>query len=359
MLGLLVIGFTSLMIYTLVKNALFGKQLNAEDIYHGTTELIIPITHRSEFYLEPWLKALSGFQPAHVRIHILIDGHHPSMDAWNELSQKLPNVELHSFLSRPEGVAAVPWMLEKVSSRIRAQVVIIGDAELVPTAFAFSSLGKLVSEKNRPYFTMPQTTKLNLVGESVALINPTLAFASIFGFRKFRRKMSYPLMSSAQGWMGMPIKVFQELNFATMKQESWKQALAFQWEESKVEFHLAFGERQLLRHYNEDFKSHVQQMKTYWSELWDHSDRNGFWIFVFALFVWSFPVLCFFSHPFWSFASFSLLILYRFFSKIVFQESWGAIALHPFACLMWIGTLLWWAIDGAKTKYGSGTPKRF
>ncbi len=357
MLGLLVIGFTVLMIYTLVKNALFGKQLSADDLYTGSTDLIIPITYRSEFYLEPWIKALGTFQSGQVRIHLLIDGHHPSMTAWHELSQKLPNVELHTFLSRPEGTPAVAWMLEKVAPHIRGEVVIIGDAELVPTAQAFSSLSKLILDKDRPYFVMPQTAKLNLVGESLALLNPTLALASVFGFKKYRRKMTFPLLSVAQGWMGMPLKTFQNLNFAGITQESWKQALTKKWEEVNVDFHLAFGERQLLRFYPEDLKVQIFQMKSYWGDLWNQPDKNGFWLFLVALFIWSFPLLCFFSHPFWSLASFTLLILYRFFSKIVFQESWGAIALHPLACIGWIGTLVWWTIDGAKTKYGSGTQR--
>src|SRR5690348_17076502 len=110
MLGLLALGLTVVMIYTLVKNAIVGSQLSSEDKYSGTIELIIPISFRSEFYLEPWIQNLSSFQNlnGHVRIHILIDGHHPAINAWQELHQKLPYVELHSYLMRPLGREAVP-----------------------------------------------------------------------------------------------------------------------------------------------------------------------------------------------------------------------------------------------------------
>jgi len=355
MLGLVALGLTVFMIYTLVKNALVGKQLSSDDTYTGTVELIIPITARSEFYLEPWMKALESFKstPANLKIHILIDGHHPSMAVWQELSTRLPCVELNSFLMRPSDTEAIPWMIEQISSKIKSSVVIIGDAELVPTEHAFASLSKLVSEKQKPCFALPQTAKLNPLGEAVAVLNPTLALASVFGFRKIRRNLSHPLMSIALGWMAMPLQTFQELNFSKITSRSWKQAMANQWDKKGETFILAFGEKHLLRYYPDDFKTQVFLLKEYWSELWNYADRAGLWLFLVALFLWSFPLICFFTHPFWSIASFFLLVLYRFFSKIVFQESWITIPLHPVGCLVWLGTLVWWIVTGLKTRYGS------
>lgn len=354
MLGLIVIGLTLVMICTLVKNALVGKQLDAEHTYQGTIELIIPITTGSEFYLEPWIRALNHFQklPGHLKIHILIDGHHPAMTAWQELHQKLPNVELHSFLNRPDAAPAAPWMIQQISPRITGKVVIIGDAELVPTEHAFISLASYVELKGRSFFVLPQTARSNYLGEAIAQLNPTLALASVFGFKKFRKNVSHPMMSIAQGWMGMTLETFKAINFNDNTIHSWKLALARQWEEQGKVFALAFGERHLSRHYPEDFKVQIIQMKGYWNDIWENGDRTGFWLYLVSLGIWAFPVLCFFSHPFWSFASFLLLCLYRFFSKIVFQESWGSIFLHPVSSMVWVATFLWWGITGMKSRYG-------
>lgn len=353
MLGLLALGLTVVMIYTLVKNALVGTQLSSKDTFSGTLELIIPITSRSEFYLEPWMKNLTHFQtlPGHVKIHILIDGHHPSVNAWQELHQKLPNVELHSFLMKPPSRESIPWMLEQMASKIKGDVVIIGDAELVPTEHAFISLARLVADKQKAYFVLPQTHKQNILGEAIACINPTLALASIFGFRRIRRNVSHPLVSIAQGWMGMPANMFKDFDWSRVNIPSWKEALAKGWDMENKTYILAFGEKHLLRYYPEDVKIQVLQLKTYWEELWLKGERTGLVLFLIVLFIWSFPILCFFTHPFWSLGSLILLLIFRLFTKIVFQESLAALFLHPIGCLIWIGTFGWWGIEHLKNKY--------
>jgi len=350
MLGLVAFVLTSLMIYTLVKNALVGIQLNAHDEYTGTIELIIPITSHSEFYLEPWLKNLSSFNSfgGHLKIHILVDGHHPSANAWQVLHEQLPFIEIHSFLLRPLGREAVPWMLEQIAPQIKGDVVIIGDPELVPTVHAFKSLGHLVSNRQKAFFVLPQTHKQNILGESIAVINPTLALASIFGFRRIRRNVSHPLVSIAQGWMGMPLSTFRSFDFHRINIPSWKEALAKGWDMENKTYILAFGEKHLLRYYPENLKVHLNQLKRFWGELWTKGERTGLFLYLAALLIWLFPLLFFFSHPFWAIAGLMLLILFRFFSKIIFQDSWGAMVLHFVGCLIWLGTFIWWATTGLK-----------
>lgn len=353
MLGLVALGLTVVMIYTLVKNALIGTQLSSSDTFTGKIELIIPITSRSEFYLEPWMKNLSQFNlNDQVKIHILIDGHHPAVNAWQELQAKLPYVELHSFVTRPPGREGVPWMLEQIAPKITSEIVIIGDAELVPTEHAFISLGKLVDKKQKAYFVLPQTNRQNILGEAIASINPTLALASVFGFRKIRRNISHPLVSIAQGWMGMPLSLFQEFNWSKVNIPSWKEALAKGWDLENKSYILAFGEKHLLRYYPEEVMIQTAQMKTYWEELWLKGERTGLWLYLICLGIWSFPIFSIFTHPFWSLASIMLLVLFRFFTKIVFQESWTAMALHPVAVLVWLWTFVSWVIKTLKLKYG-------
>ena len=358
MLGLLALGLTVVMIFTLVRNALIGTQLSSKEQFSGTIELILPITSGTEFYLDPWIENLSHIKTLgdHLRIHILVDGHHPHLDAWQNLHGQFPFVEIHTFLLKPTSRQAVPWMIEQLAPQINADIVIIGDAELVPSQHAFISLGKLISEKQKVYFALPQTHKKTILGEAIASINPTLALVSFFGFRKFRRNISHPLLSIAQGWMGMPLSVFKQFDFSKVSTSSWKEALAKGWEIENKTYILAFAEKHLLRYYPENFKEQTFQIRSYWEELWQKGERTGVSLYLASLLIWSFPILCFITHPFWSLASIVLLILYRFFTKIVFQESWRVIVLHPIACAIWIGTFIWWAFTGLKTRYGSQRP---
>jgi hypothetical protein len=213
MLGLLALGLTSIMIYTLVKNALLGKQLAKDDHFNGTVELIIPVAPNSEFFPEAW----GEIHTQQLKVHILIDGHHPSLNAWMELKTKMPYLEIHSFPMRPTHVEAIPWMLDQIAPKIQGEVVIIGDSELVPTEHAFLSIAKNVTDKERSYFVVPQTAKFNVLGEAISVLNPTLAFASFFGFRKWQRNLTHPLLSISQGWMAMTLKTFKELDFKTVR----------------------------------------------------------------------------------------------------------------------------------------------
>jgi hypothetical protein len=350
MLGLIVMGLLAFMIFTLIRNALLGVQLSDKETYTGTVELIIPLTARSEFYLGPWLANLENLRSlsGRLKVHVLIDGHHPSITAWEEVQPRVPFLELHTFTIRPEAGHPVAWMIKQVADQISGDVVIIGDAELVGSEACFVALSRLIQEKQCPYIVLPQTAKLSTLGEAIATVNPTLAMASVFGFRRLRKNLAHPLLSIAQVWIGMPRAEFQKLDLTRSSSPSWKQALAEHWDREVIFYHLAFGEKFLMRHYPTDLNSQISQLHTYWEELWATGDRAGLWRYIGTLFIWSFPLFFFYSHPFWSIASMGLLVIYRFFSKVVFQESWRAVFLHLAGCVIWVATLVLWGVRELK-----------
>jgi hypothetical protein len=358
MIGLFSFGLIIFMIYTLVKNALVGVQLNAKDSFEGSIELIIPITPRSEFHLEAWLKSLQEFRILNhrLKIHLLIDGHHPVITAWEELHQKLPLVELHTFPLRPENSSPAAWMISQVASKIQSDVVILGDPEITPSEGALLSIAYHVLSKNTPLLALPQTYRGPRLGEAIAALNPTLTFASVFGFKRYRRNLSHPLLSLSQAWLGMGQRTFKDLHFDRHFKPSWKQSICEQWDRGGMTFHLGFGEKLLQRNYPDHFMLQLHQMKTYWDELWTKGERTGLWIYLVCLFIWSFPIFFFTSKPFWSLLMIFLLAVYRFFTKVVFQERWSAIFLHPVSILVWVGTFFWWAFEGLRHRYRNPGP---
>ncbi len=355
MLGFVAIGLTIMMVFTLVKNALKGKQLSAEDVFSGTVELLIPVTTHSNFHFAPWREALSDFKTmsGRLKIHILIDGHNPKIDQWNNLKSLFPFIEIQCFLMRPQDIDPASWMIDQMVSKVRSDVIIIGDPEIAASEVAFVSTAKIVSEKNEPYFILPQTAKLNPVNEAIAALNPTLSLTSVFGFRKFRKAISHPLMSLAQGWMAMPLNIFQEIKLQGPGFPSWKQSMSRQWDTLNKSYHLAFGEKHLKRFYETDLKLQFESLTKDWEFYWKECDRTGFWLYLVTIILWSFPIIFFYFNPFASILSAVLLILYRFFTKIVFQESWSALFLHFVGCLALLGSFGIWAFLGLKSKYKS------
>lgn len=353
MLGLLVLGLTAIMIYTLVKNALVGKQLSQADSTTHTIAMIVPVTAQSELNLAAWSESIHGSQFGHgqVKIHILIDGHNHDLNQWQSLQTTMPYIEIHSLSMRPDHAPAIPWMIDQIAPRITADVVIIADSELVPTQHAFFSIADTVLTKKRPYFVVPQTAKTNLLGEAIAVINPTLAFTSFFGMKKWRRNITHPLIGISQGWMAMELATFKEIDFKAARLSNWKEFISRQWEEKKVSYFLAFGEKHLIRFYPANATAHMLKLKAFWEELWEMKTKAPFVFYSISMFIWAFPILCFITHPFQALASFFLLVLYRFFSKIVFQESWGSIVLHFVGSAFWIGALGWFASDKIRAKY--------
>ncbi len=349
--GLMALGLILVMVITLVKNALLGKQLSKEDTFFSPIDVIIPFTAKSFCPIEAWKNSIIELQKAlpQVRIHVLFDGPNNFLNPWEDIKSQSNNVEIHNFPMRPSHVEPVSWMLDQLSSKIQGQVVIIGDPEVVPQSPAFSSIAKNVTEKKRNYFVLPQTAKQSILTEALSVLSPNLVLISFLGFQKWNRYLTHPLLGLSQGWIALGLKDFQEIDFKSVRLSNWKEALSRQWSTEKKKYYLAFGEKFLVRHYPETTRELYLKMKNDWKDLWLKRDRSGFWTYIGAVILWSYPLLCL-THPIWFMTSFSLLVLFRFFSKIVFQESWKAVLLHPLACVALIGSFFWFLYEKATGK---------
>jgi hypothetical protein len=347
MLGILVLCSTLFITFSLVKNALFGKQVSS-DSFTGTIDVIVPVSGTDTFHPEQWSRALLDLRSPFVKIYILIDGHHPFIEQLNNFAAQFTFVEIHSFLTRPENTEATTWMISQISHRLSSEVVVIADPELIPSGTIFHSIAKMTKEKDRVYLTLPQTGKSKVVNEAIATLHPNLIFASLFGMQKYRFTLTLPIISLTRMWIAMPLQTFKELPSQNLRGQ-FKESFYQHWFDEKKAVSLAFGEKHLLRDYPIVIEEQLKEFRDFWSHLWNLHSRKSFAIMVYTLVVWSFPLICF-AHPFWAMGSIFLLVLYRFFSKIVFQESWTAAILHPLATIIsWAG-LFWWIYEQAGPK---------
>lgn len=352
-IGLPILFFVIFMIYTLIKNALVSAQLSPRDRFNGKIDLIIPMTENSLFFQNAWLEQLSSkdWPESSFKIHLLFtDSFSKDSKDWLELKENLPFIHIHQMNERPLGKEAVPWMLSQIKDSINGDVVILGDSEVVPTLQAFYSAGNLITEQKKSYFIFPQNYRYSIIQESLTSLNTNLALLSLFGFKRLRRSFSHPLFSLAKGWMCMPSQIFHEMDWKSVNFPNWKECLMKTWDLKNKTFQIAFGEKQLSLHSPKSIENLVISMKENWNNLWSQSDRVTLGLFAMILYIWAYPMLSLFSSPFFAIMIGLLLLIYRIVSKIIFQESWPAIILHPISSLVWPATLVWWAAEALINK---------
>jgi hypothetical protein len=353
MLGIFAFVLIGYMIVTLIRNALSSKQLDPLDTFEGTITLLVPVSKLSPSLPEAWLEALKEFRqvPGKLTIKFLIDGLHPEQENWSALAQRLPYVEAQLFPLRPSEMDPIPWMLHQAAQNVESDVVIIGDADLIPTEFAFASLAKFVTSSNLPHLVLPQTSRRSTLGEAIMALNPGLALASITPFRKKGIKIAHPLTYLASYWLGLPLTIFKDLKFESISSDAWKPEVLEALEKNKKWPRLVFGEKQLKLDYPADIGELLQCQERFWSESWHRStDKTAFGLFVLVLLLWSIPIIFWFTSPLWAIASLMLLMGYRFFGKIVFQDSWTAYLLHPIGCGVQVYTLARFLISNWKQR---------
>lgn len=354
MIGLAALGLTVVMIYNLVKNALTGTQLSEGDEFPGYVDVIIPVSQNSQLYFDAWEEALKGYKVSgYTRIHFLIDGHNPQLEAWERLRLTYSHIEIHNFLMRPIEMNPVPWMIGQISSKLKGEIIVIGDSESAATETAFRSIAANIAKHKCTYFVIPQTAKLNTLNEAINVLNPTLALTSIFGFHKFSKNFSHPLIGLSDGWFAMDLATFQSLDLSKVFELNWKEGISRQLDSSNRNLKLAFGEKFIKRFYPVSTEEQKQKIIAFWPKLWSAPDHTGAMLFILTLFLWSFPFIFFMTNPIWSIAGLGLLLIYRFFTKIVYQESWTAVFLHPVAVFIYLASLANWIFMSLKARFST------
>ena len=334
------------MIYTIVKNALVGKQLSSSLSHSPSLSMIIPIQNEDPFYHLAWADFFKETQSfSDLDFIFMASPDHAEYPRLEEFLKDYPRTMLVS------ASGGLPSALEELKKQSMKETVVIADPQVIARKELLSSLEDLALTQDQPYFVLPQISKQTVLGEAVESVAPNLSLVSIFGFRKFRKNISHPLLSLSKGWLCLNKKIFLETPFHRISHPSLKLSLAELWEEKEISYGLAFGEKNLLCLYPRILMDQLLSQKQSWERLWKTGERSGFALYLLSLFIWSFPILCFFTHPYWSVASFLLLSLYRFFSKIVFQTSLRATFLHPIACSVWLVSLGWWLVEEIRKKY--------
>jgi hypothetical protein len=331
------------MIFTLVKNAIIGVQLGPKDEYHESLEIILPITGTDYFYAEEWIKRIKTFhlfKQNNLRIHFLMDKHNPQTHILQGLEKDISFIEVHTFTILPENIQIVPWMISQISDQIKGKNVIVGDAEIIPTEEGLRSMAYNCDKHERPLLVLPQMARTHFAGEALESLSPSLALISFLTLSRRAKAYFYPLLEISNCWIIMKLEVFKDISWEKQNLPQWKHCVTHSWETKNIPLKLAFGEKHLTKYYPTPFKEHVNKLFKSTEALWELKNKNGLFLFLIFQFLWFIPIGFLGVYPLWTILGLFLLVLYRFFTKIIFQESWISVALHPISNFLHLVALL-------------------
>ncbi len=334
----------SWMIFTIVKNAIIAIQLNPKDHYKDSLELIVPILPEDYFNPEIWKKSFLEFQQLNVnnfRIHFLIEKHHSQSNELENLQKTFPFIEIHFFTTGPENIDAAPWMISQIKDQIKGKFVLLGDPDVIPSEKGLISIAYNLEKFERPLIVLPQVSQQNPIGEALESLGPGVALISLVTIKRKAKYFFYGLIGLSKSWLGMSLSQFKEITWQNHKNFSWKDYLYKHWEYSEAKLKLAFGEKFLIKHYPENYQLHLKSIFKYYQFLWTKGDRNTLFLYFMFQFIWFIPLALFWVYPLWTVAGLILILFYRFFTKIIFQESWISVCMHPISnCLHFVGLSL-------------------
>jgi hypothetical protein len=344
MTGLMPIGLILTMIYNLVNNALRGLQIKNGE-FTGTIDYLIPYYPHHHIPFEQWEQILQHSLDAKINVnfHFISAGHHEQTHNLENLQKKFSNIKVHVFMASQEDEILSTWMIENIRQHINAEIVFIADINLVPDESVLLNSSQNLKSGQSAQIIFPQTSKQNFIGDSLAQLSPGLCYISLFGRGQLRKNLSQHLIGLTQLCICMTKTQFQDLPWNKFSAVTWKEAILNTWNLQNTHFNVAFGEKHLKTYYPNLFKQHFVYMRTTWKKYWNHNNRIGLIIFIFIHLAWSLPLLSFLTHPFWALGSLLLIMMYRLFTKIIFQESWISVILHPFSSICW---LVAFAIEG-------------
>lgn len=325
MIGFIFLLLAARQIYIIIKNGLTARQIKEASTGEG---VLVLIEVKNSDFLEPsYLSHLESIKEPH-KLYMMAPLDHPQILEFSNRS-----LQLKTFNPEIESVVDV---INNVCLSEDAASVLVSDSNIIFNSEGLFGLEKQLKDSKGPFCIIPQVHSSNLTVDCLYTLNPNLALISLFSFKRLTRSLKHPLLNATQLSFA-----FRKQDFETFMDDAfWKSSLLYSFRARAIGVKLCFGEKFFSVLLTPDLNSLWQKMGKVWQETFKTQNYSTLSLLIQTL-IWSFPALFFKSHPFYALLILFLLLIYRIFTVIIFQENVISILIHPFAGLMWLGSFLW------------------
>lgn len=337
MLGLITLGLMLVMIYGLVSLAVKGKVANTH-APKSNAKFSVCMILKDQHALTPLqlqhnLEIISRFPQADFLL--MVQGVEAEVHAYEEMQKRFPALKVYMVPNHPPVASVSGWMMQELLKLAQGDYIILLHSQLdLDENMIESALNESI-HNNKAVYGLAQIKRDFFLAESVFALTPQLLIASLKIPQKWKNSIRLSALTDFTNYFLLlsrtQLKSMGDLDLSS------KGAISTLWQElsNKDELKFMYGERHLARRVPPTRSLIHFEVRQLWTRLLGAKDKTSLILFILALLIWSFPWMFAITHPYWALVGFFLLGIYRFFTKIVFQESWPNIILHPVACVFW------------------------
>lgn len=320
MIGFIFLLLSTRQIYIIIKNGLTSRQIKKASSGQGS--LVLIMIKNSDFIDLDFLQQLALIRSPHQPT-LIIPMDHPQILQLAEQS-----IAVVSYDSSTQSAVT---MINQLCGKSELESIFVCDFNIVFENDGLFGLEKILVENNGPFCIIPQVHSNNMTIDCLYTLNPNLALISLFSFKRLTRALRRPLLEVSE--LGL---AFRKTDFKDFPEnQEWKSSLFHGFHTRALGIKLCFGEKFFSVYLASDLKALWQKMGKIWQKAEEAKDYSLPSLLVMCL-IWAFPILFFESHPFYAIAIIFLLLIYRLFTLIIFQENILSIVIHPISSVLWL-----------------------
>ncbi|HLT22334.1 MAG TPA: hypothetical protein VKZ84_02785 [Bacteriovoracaceae bacterium] len=325
MIGFIFFLLAARQIYIIIKNGLTARQIKKAS--SGAGVLVLIEVKSGDFLDTYFLNQVKSIHPPHD-LHFIVAMDHPQI-----LELTGHDFQVASYNTHIESPIDV---INRISLESPLESILVTDLNIEFDSEGLFGVEKLLADTKGPYCIIPQVHSSNVTVDCLYTLNPHLALISLLSFKRLTRSFKQPLLNMSDLCIA-----FRKVDFELFPENSnWKSSLFYGFRSRAIGLKLCFGEKHFSLYLGPDLKTLWQKMGKVWQKagsLHDYSTAT----YLIQCFIWIFPILFFDIHPFYSLGILFLLLIYRIFTFIIFQENILSILVHPIAGLMWLASFVW------------------
>lgn len=338
MLGLITLGLMLIMIYGLVSLAVKGKVASPHHVEKNPGTLSVCMILKDQHTLTPLqlennLNTVASYPGAELLL--MVQGLEAEVHAYEDMQKRYPMLKVFMVPNHPQVTSVSGWMMQELLKIAKGDYLLLLHSQLDLDLTMLESSVTEARQTRLAIYGLAQIKRDWFLSESVLALTPQLLISSLKIPKSWKKNIRLASLSDYTNYFLLITR--EQLKNMGSTELSLKGPISPLVEEfiQKDELKFMYGEKHLVRRVPVSRALLQFEVRQLWQRLISSQEKAPLIIFIAGLIVWSFPWMFVLTHPYWALVGFLLLGIYRFFTKIVFQESWPNIILHPAACVFW------------------------